>query len=228
MISRTVYSIDAIMQGVLDLCSCRRHFCGIIDTKHDKNHGLPQFSVQNRSRMDALSYRAALKASSALLCSARSIAMTANRTVASPPCASSNFDAKFFEPGFLRPHTHTHTKRPCYMRAHLFPPAGSPGFCPRSISPIMSSNAFATFSLYRALASVHAHLNSSPSARPSSLLTWRCSGRKSALFPTMTMGTESVPYLKLVLASSRLLLGRTTITSRVEQSIGSSKREPTR
>jgi hypothetical protein len=62
-----------------------------------------------------------------------------------------------------------------------------------------------TFSLKRALASVQAHLNSSARARPDSLVTWRCSGRRSDLLPTMTRGTVSVPY---TLGVSRRYMGR--------------------
>ena len=79
------------------------------------------------------------------------------------------------------------------MTTHFVPPVGSPGFCDFSTSAIMSSKAFETFSLYRALASVHAHLNSSARALPFSGWTCRCSGLRSLLLPTMTMGTHSVP-----------------------------------
>jgi hypothetical protein len=43
------------------------------------------------------------------------------------------------------------------MTAHALLSLPSPGFCDFSISPIRSSKARATFSLYRALASVQAH-----------------------------------------------------------------------
>jgi hypothetical protein len=81
-----------------------------------------------------------------------------------------------------------------YMTRHLLPPAGSLGFWLLSISWIIRSNALSTFSLYRALVSVQAHLNSAASALPSSGVTWRCSGRRSDLLPTMTMGTQSMAY----------------------------------
>lgn len=81
-----------------------------------------------------------------------------------------------------------------YMTMHLLPPAGSPGFWLFSTSAIIKSKAFWTFSLYRALASVQAHLNSAARAFPSSGVTWRCVGLRSHLFPTMTRGTHSVPY----------------------------------
>lgn len=70
----------------------------------------------------------------------------------------------------------------------------SPGACAFSISAIISSNALATLVSYAALASVQPHCSLSPSLRPSSTLTWRCSGRRSLLLPTMTMGTDSVPW----------------------------------
>jgi len=87
---------------------------------------------------------------------------------------------------------------PHHIISQVFPPpVGSLGFWAFSICPIMSSNALVTFSLNRALASVLAHLNSSASFLPSSTVTWRCSGRKSLLLPTMTMGTHSEPYITL-------------------------------
>lgn len=85
-----------------------------------------------------------------------------------------------------------HTKV-VYITMHLFPPVGSPGFWDFSTSAIINSNAFDTFSLYRALASVQAHLNSSANALPSSGCTCLCSGLRSLLFPTITSGTHSVP-----------------------------------
>lgn len=84
-----------------------------------------------------------------------------------------------------------------HMTAHLLPPVGSLGFCDFSICPIMSSNALVTFSLYRALASVHAQAHFSASCLPSSGVTWRCSGRRSLLLPTITTGTHSVPYVQV-------------------------------
>ena len=81
---------------------------------------------------------------------------------------------------------------PHMMRQLLFSGA-SPGFCDFSIWAISSSKARPTFSLYRALASVHPHWSFSDSFLPSSALTCRCSGRKSLLLPTMTIGTDSVP-----------------------------------
>lgn len=81
----------------------------------------------------------------------------------------------------------------CYMTRQLLFSGASPGFCDFSICAIKSSNARPTFSLYRALASVHPHWIVSDSFLPSSGLTCRCSGRRSLLLPTMTMGTDSVP-----------------------------------
>lgn len=102
--------------------------------------------------------------------------------------------------GYLRSITpHLFSPLPIlHIKTHLLPPTSSPGFCVFSICPINSSNALATFSSYLALASVHAHLNFSQSAFPSSGVTCRCSGRRSDLLPTMQMGTESVPYFFFV------------------------------
>lgn len=83
--------------------------------------------------------------------------------------------------------------KPPHITTHLLPPGGSLGLLDFSISPIIISNDFDTFSLYLALASVHGHLNSSPSFLPCSDVTCRCSGRKSDLLPTMIMGTQSAP-----------------------------------
>lgn len=80
-----------------------------------------------------------------------------------------------------------------YMMLHLLPPVGSPGFCDFSISAIICSNAFPTFSFNRALASVKLQLNSSANFLPSSAWTWRWSAFRSLLFPTMTNGTQSAP-----------------------------------
>jgi len=80
-----------------------------------------------------------------------------------------------------------------YITLHDFPPGGASGLLDFSISPIIRSNAFVTCSLYRALASVHEHLNSSPKSRPCSAVTCLCSGRKSDLLPTMMIGTQSAP-----------------------------------
>ena len=80
-----------------------------------------------------------------------------------------------------------------YITPQLLFCGASPGFCDFSICAIMSSNALATLLSYAALASVHPHLNFSDNLRPSSRLTCRCSGRKSLLFPTITIGTDSVP-----------------------------------
>jgi hypothetical protein len=90
------------------------------------------------------------------------------------------------------PHSQTYPSP--YIRTHLESPDGSLGFSPFSICSIMSSNDLVTFSLYRALASVKAHLNFSASSLPFSTVTWRCSGRRSLLLPTMVIGTHSVPY----------------------------------
>lgn len=79
------------------------------------------------------------------------------------------------------------------MRWQLLFSGASPGFCDFSIWPMSISNALPTFSLYRALASVHPHWIFSESFCPSSAVTWRCSGRRSLLLPTMTIGTDSVP-----------------------------------
>lgn len=86
----------------------------------------------------------------------------------------------------------------CYMTRQLLFSGASPGFCDFSICPTRSSKARPTFSLYRALASVHPHWSLSDSFFPSSGLTCRCSGRRSLLLPTMTMGTDSVPCARLV------------------------------
>lgn len=83
--------------------------------------------------------------------------------------------------------------KPPHITTHLLPPGGSLGLLDFSISPIIISNDFDTFSLYLALASVHGHLNSSPNFLPCSDVTCRCSGRKSDLLPTMIMGTQSAP-----------------------------------
>lgn len=80
-----------------------------------------------------------------------------------------------------------------YMTEHDFPSWASAGFWDFSICPIRSSKALETFSLYLALASVHPHWYFSDSLLPSSAVTWRCSGRRSLLFPTITIGTVSVP-----------------------------------
>ena len=79
------------------------------------------------------------------------------------------------------------------MIEHLPPSAGALGFCDFSISSMSSSKALATWTSYRALASVQAQPNLSASFLPSSVLTWRCSGRRSLLLPTMQMGTFSLP-----------------------------------
>ena len=116
------------------------------------------------------------------------------------PSTSSSLSA-FFQSSFLRTCAHQHLRRSkhatsvnkplLYMTMHLLPPVGSLGFWLRSTSPMTSSKLLITFSLYRAEASVHAHLNSSARAFPSSGVTWRCSGRRSDLLPTTTRGTQS-------------------------------------
>ena len=97
----------------------------------------------------------------------------------------------------MKHHIPTHTSK-CpfpfpHIRIHLESPEGSLGFSPFSICSTISSNALVTFSLYRALASVKTHLNFSANSLPCSAVTWRCSGRRSLLLPTIVIGTQSVP-----------------------------------
>lgn len=80
-----------------------------------------------------------------------------------------------------------------YIKAHLFPPVGWDGFWDFSICPIIKSNALETLKSRKALASVKAQWMSSANCRPSSRETWRCSGFKSLLLPTITKGTSSAP-----------------------------------
>ena len=80
-----------------------------------------------------------------------------------------------------------------YITEHLLPSGGWFGFWDFSTSPMIRSNALATLSLSRALASVQAQLNSSASFFPSSGVIWRSSGLRSLLLPTMTSGTHSEP-----------------------------------
>lgn len=79
------------------------------------------------------------------------------------------------------------------MITHGPSPAGCCGFCAFSTSAIISSNAFCTFSLCRADASVHAQFHLVVRAFPSSWETCRCIWR-SDLLPTTTIGTQSAPY----------------------------------
>ena len=111
-------------------------------------------------------------------------------------CFSAPYDKSILHPARAHaPIDHVVSTCPCHITAHLLPPVGSLGFCDFSISAIMRSKALDTFSLYRALASVHTQRNSSAIFFPSSAVTCRCSGRKSLLLPTMTRGTQSAPYM---------------------------------